>query len=126
MILTKETILAADDLPSQEVSVPEWGGHVWVRTMMAVERDAFELSVMNGDGINRENFRARLAAATVVDADGARLFDDSDIGPLGKKSAAAMDRIMGVAMKLNGLSATDVEDMVGNSEPGQSDDSSSG
>ena len=126
MSLTKETILAADDLPSKEVSVPEWGGHVYVRTMMAVERDAFEISVMNGDGINRDNFRARLAVATVVDAKGGRLFDDSDIGPLGNKSAAALDRIMGVAMKLNGLSKDDVEDMVGNFEPGQSDDSSSG
>lgn len=126
MSLTKEKILGANDLPSQEVPVPEWGGSVFVRTMMAVERDAFEVAVMNGDGINRDNFRARLAVATVVDGKGDRVFDDSDIVLLGNKSAAALDRIMGIAMKLNGLSTDDVEDMVGNSEPGQSDDSSSG
>jgi hypothetical protein len=125
MHLTKETILAADDLPLQEVSVPEWGGHVWVRTMRAVERDAFEVAAMNGDGVNRENFRARLAVATLVDDDGTLLFGASDMDALGKKSAAALDRVMGVAMRLNGLSKDDVEDLVGNSEPGQSDDSSS-
>ncbi len=125
MSLTKEQALNADDLRSQEVEIPEWGGSVWVRTMTGEERDAFEVAVMNGDGIHRDNFRARLAVATVVDVEGDRVFEDSDIGPLGRKSAAALDRIMGVAMKLNGLSKDDVEDMVGNSEPGQSDDSSS-
>lgn len=125
MSLTKETILAADDLPRQEVLVPEWGGSVWVRTMTAGERDAWELSGMKGDTFRRENIRARLAVVTVTDEQGALLFGETDIDALGKKSAAALDRVMGVAMKLNGLSKDDVEDLVGNSEPGQSDGSSS-
>ncbi len=34
-ILSKEAILSADDLPREIVSVPEWGGQVYVRTMTA-------------------------------------------------------------------------------------------
>ncbi len=126
MNLTKDKVLSANDLPVQEVPIPEWGGSVFVRTMMGDERDAFEIAAMNGDGLNRENFRARLAVATVVDADGGRMFDDSDKDALGKKSSAALDRIMSVALKMNGMSPSDVEDMVENFEPGQNDDSSSG
>ena len=33
MALTKAQILSADDLPREEVSVPEWGGSVLVSTM---------------------------------------------------------------------------------------------
>ena len=40
-ILSKDAILAADDLPRETVHVPEWGGDVYVRTMSGTDRDAF-------------------------------------------------------------------------------------
>ena len=48
-ILSKEAILAADDLPREIVSVPEWGGQVCVRTMTGTDRDAFETSLLSRD-----------------------------------------------------------------------------
>ena len=39
-MLTREQILAADDLPRERCPVPEWHGELWVRTMTAADREA--------------------------------------------------------------------------------------
>ena len=50
----------------------------------------------------------------VVDDAGERLFTDKDAAELGKKSAAALDRVFAVAQRLNGLSPSDVEELTKN------------
>jgi len=125
MSLTKDQILRADDLPREQVDVPEWGGSVFVRTMTGAERDAFEQSIADDSGRNLANLRARLAVLAVVDADGERLFADSDALSLGNKSAAALSRIFNVAQRLNALTNADVEELEKNSAAGQSADSTS-
>jgi hypothetical protein len=107
-ILSKEAILAADDLPRESVSVPEWGGDVLVRTMSGTDRDAFEASLLEKDG-RMENVRARLVALTLCDAQGDRLFDDGEIAALGRKSARALDRVFSVAQRLNGIGVEQVD-----------------
>jgi len=117
-MLSRDDILAANDLPSEEVDVPEWDGAVLVRAFNARERDSFEASLYSGRGgdiaSNMENIRARLVSLTVVDSEGVRLFSDSDAAALGEKSAKAMDRVFAVAQRLNGISSGDVEDLAGN------------
>ncbi len=126
MLLTRDAILQADDLVSEVVEVKEWGGSVKVRTLTGAERDAFEQSIVKQRGkdtqMNLRNIRAKLVALTVVDEEGKRLFADSDVGQLGKKSAAALDKIFEVAQRLNGLRQEDVEELSKNSESDQSDD----
>lgn len=100
--LTKEAILAADDLPRERVVVPEWGGDVFVRTMTGTDRDAFETSLLGKDG-RMENVRARLVSLTLCNEAGTRIFDDSEIVALGAKSARALDRVFSVAQRLNGI-----------------------
>lgn len=115
MALTRDSILRADDLPREEVAVPEWGGAVWVRTLTAAERDAFEASVNPGKGRkNLANFRARLAVLCVVDEKGERLFQDEDAAALGRRSAAALDRITDAALRLSGLSEAGQKEAEGN------------
>jgi hypothetical protein len=125
--LTKQQILDAQDLETKEVEVPEWGGTVLVKTMTGVERDAFESSVVKGKGknttVNMANIRAKLVAASIVDQDGQRLFDDQDVQALGKKSAAALDRVFGVAQKLSKISQDDVEELAKNLPDDLSDNS---
>ena len=82
-ILSKDAILAADDLPRETVIIPEWGGEVLVRTMSGTDRDAFEASLLEKDG-RMENVRARLVALTLCDPQGDRLFDDSEIAEIGR------------------------------------------
>ena len=111
-ILTKEAILAADDLPRERVTVPEWGGDVFVRTMTGTERDAFEASLIgtgSGKDGRLENVRARLVSLALCSESGERLFDDAEIVALGKKSARALDRVFGVAQRLNGIGTDQVD-----------------
>lgn len=119
MRLTRDAILAAPDLPVEEVQVPEWGGSVFVRAMTGTERDAFERESMERNGTNvtanTQNIRARLLARTIVDEHGKRLFTDEDALELGAKSAAALDRVVDVAQRLSRIRADDVEDLAKNS-----------
>jgi len=117
MRLSKEDILKAEDLGTEEVECPEWGGSVLVRGMTGRERDAFEVSLMQpGRGGRREmnpaNVRAKVVVRCVVDDDGNRLFTDADATELGAKSAAAVDRVYEVAARLSGMSDDDQAELV--------------
>ncbi len=118
--LTRDMIMAAEDLPMERVEVPEWDGFVYVRTITGVERDRYENGCFAGKGKKREwglrNVRARLAVLSVCDETGAPLFTDNDAAALGEKGAKALDRVFDVAQRLSGLSDEDVEELAKNSE----------
>lgn len=121
-MLSRESILAAEDLPLEEVAVPEWGGTVYVKTMTGAERDRIEAAYNKEPG---RDFRARMAVATVCDETGKRLFTERDVAPLSAKSAAALDRILEVAMRLSAFTKKDVDALEGNSKASPSADSAS-
>jgi len=126
-LLTREQIFEVQDLQQETVSVPEWAGDVIVRGLTGAERDRWEDGMIQGRGKKRRivmlNARASLAALTVVDETGKRLFSNADAVALGKKSAAALDRIFSAAMRLSGLTEEDIEDLTGNFDGVQSEDS---
>lgn len=130
MLLSKEQILAADDLKSETVDVPEWGGSVIVRMMSGAARDAYEASmIVMKDGkrvADLSNMRAKLVAATLVDEAGNPMFSEDEVTALAAKSAAALERIASVAQRLNGLGADAVKDAEKNSVAAPSGDSTSG
>ncbi len=106
-LLGKLAILAALDIKTEDVPVPEWGGIVRVKTLTGTERDAFESGLVGTDNKrNLENLRARLLSLAIVDENGSRVFSESDAALLGSKSAAALDRLFDVAQRLNGIGAT--------------------
>jgi hypothetical protein len=117
-MLTRDQILESNDIQEQIVDVPEWEGSVKVRGMTGQERDQFESEVMDNKGksvkLNWQNIRAKLIARTVVNGDGSRLFTDQDVRLLGKKSAAALDRVFEVSQQLSGITKQDVEDLAKN------------
>lgn len=116
-LLKHDQILAADDLVTEDVSVPEWGGEVRIRTLTGTERDRFEQSLMEvkKDGSvksNRDNVRARLLVLCIVNEQGEQEFSGAaDIAALGRKSAAALDRVASAAQRLNAFSDADVEEL---------------
>lgn len=128
-LLTKEQILGVVDLAFEDVEVPEWGGTVRVGMLMGAERDAFEQGVVERHGkktqLNLTNIRARLVALCVVDEEGQRVFGEADVKALGRKSALALNRVFEVAQRINGLTEEDMEELAGNLENGQSEDSTS-
>ncbi|MFI8988666.1 hypothetical protein ACIG63_27260 [Streptomyces antimycoticus] len=119
--LSADQILGADDLDYEDVPVPEWGGTVRVRELPGTERDKFEAQFVGGkDGASiraegLEGFRARLAAAAIVDADGKPLFRSAaETKRLGEKSANALQRVVDAAMRLSGMGEQDVAELTGN------------
>ena len=99
--------------------VQEDGAALYKTWKHDIMRDAFEASMVRGDGKDRKvdltNMRARLVGLTVVDETGQRLFTDEEADLLGAKSGAALDRVFAISQKLNGLSGADVEELTKNS-----------
>ncbi len=124
-LLNKSDILGAEDLRHEDVPVPAWGGSVRVRVMTGAERDEFRSVVQSENGVPVGKFFVSLLAATLIDETGARMFSMDEIDQLAEKSAASIDLAAAVAMRLNGLGGSAVEDAVKNSESGQSGDSGS-
>ena len=103
----EKAVFGSNDIVMEEVQVPEWKTSVWVRSMTLDERDAWEASVVETKGgetkQNLKDFYSKLIVKTAVDAEGNRLFEDTDIPRLQKKSARAMGRIFKAAQRLNGI-----------------------
>jgi len=121
--LTKATILAADDISLEMVEVPEWGGHLYVRTMDGTARDEYDQEQYeamtkareaNPDGDTLPNMRARMVASCACDKDSNLLFSMADVVVLAAKSGTALDRVWDVCRRLNRLSAEDIEELAGN------------
>jgi hypothetical protein len=110
-ILTRDQILAKDDLKRKKVHVPQWGGDVYVRIMTAAERDSFEQKYFLSEKPDLVGIRAQLAATCIVDEQGNNLFTDADLDQLKKKSAAAVEVVFKAAESLNALSTESVEEL---------------
>lgn len=118
--LNRKDILNAQDRVFEDVEVPEWGGIVRVSTISGADRDAFEADALRIKGrVTLINVRARLVAMACVDEDGNKLFNNEDAADLGRKSAAALDRVFNIAMKLAGLRPADIEEISENFTEGQ-------
>jgi len=115
-ILTRDMILQAQDLKTEDVPVPEWGGDVRVRTLTGAEREQFGRSMLGADGKTAETtgYAFKMLALCIVDEAGVRQFSDADVAALGAKSADALQRVFTVAEKLNGMASDSVEIATGN------------
>jgi hypothetical protein len=124
-LLNKDLILAADDLQTVDVDVPEWGGSVRLRTLTGGERDKFESDMIDQRGksnkMNLVNLRARLVALCAIDEGGKRMFGDNEVTKLGAKSAAVLDRLFQAAQELNGMTQKDVEELTEGFEDDQTE-----
>lgn len=133
----KDDILTADDLATRPVKVPEWrtkaNGNkpltIHLRTLTGTERDAFEESFADKKTgkSNYANFRARLLVRCIVDPDtGELVFTERDVVKLGKKSAAAINRLFSVAQEMNGITDRSVDEAAEDFDDAPSGSSTSG
>jgi hypothetical protein len=115
MALTKEQILAADDLGLLEVPVKSWGGSVYIRVMSVAERDAYENEWIRNRkaGIESvDNFRTKFLQKVLCNESGELLFTTAaDVDALGNKSAKVMSLLWQKAMEHNALSEEDVQEL---------------
>jgi hypothetical protein len=129
-LLGRNAILEADDLKTEDVPVPEWGGEVRVRMLTGEERDAYEASMveMKKDGSaksNRENVRARLLILCIVNEQGEQMFNRADIKLLGRKSAKALERVINKVNELNGITDEELDSLAEGFDNAPSEDSTS-
>lgn len=113
--LNKAEIMQAQDLEARDVHVPQWGGWLRVRGLTGIERGKYMEDMMIGKGQKKEvtfsNLHAKLVARSVVDEQNNRLFSDKEIGELGRKSAAALQKVFDVAAELSGLSGDQIKEL---------------
>jgi hypothetical protein len=135
MSLNRDDILQAQDVHVEKVFVPEWAkdknkpkeAFVFVKNMTGDERDLYEGSILRDKKGNvvMEQVRAKLVACTACDENGELLFTTKDIAALGKKSAAALQRVFDAAVKLNAISKQDIDELADNLEKNPLDGSAS-
>ena len=110
-------------LPCEPVTFA--GQNVYVRTMTGAERDGFETAYLESKARSKPNIRGTMAAFTLCDENGQRLFNDEDAEALSKLPAAELDRVFSLGQKLNKITEADVEELEGNSEATSADGSTS-
>lgn len=127
--LNRDQILEADDREYDTVPCPEWGGDVRLRSITGTQRDAYEQSLINGNGADRKmnlrNARVKLIVLSAVDETGRPLFNSDDVNQLGRKNAAPIDRLFDAARKLAGMSEQDVDKLSEDFGVTQDDDATS-
>ena len=89
-ILTKSAILSAEDFEYALVPCPEWGGDVRVRGLSAADQ-AFIAKLSNQD--KKEALTINVFIRGVVDDNGERVFNSTDIEDLKKRSYAVVERV---------------------------------
>lgn len=97
--LTAEEILAADDLQTVEVDVPEWGGTVRLRSLTGQDAVSFAEQIKD----NKKNSGIKVVARCAVKEDGTPLFTEEQVEALTTKNQKALIRVQREALKLLGL-----------------------
>ena len=123
--LSKDDIFKADDLPTKDMDIPEWGGTLTIRTLTGAERDEWESAFVNQDKIDIRGLKSRLVQLTTMNGDGQQMFTKADLQKINSKSASVIDRIFQVSQRLSGLTKEAAEELVENSGTAPTDDSGS-
>jgi hypothetical protein len=118
-MLTRDQIQAVADFDREQVSVPEWGGLVYMRSMTcrALEDMQIWFLKMGSSELRQQpealrDMKTTLVSHCLCDEQGQLLFDDAegrDI--LSQKSGVVIDRLADIALRLNKLTeeAQDLE-----------------
>ena len=121
----RKLVFEAEDIPEEEVTVPEWGVTILVRGMNGKGRANFLRRSTNAQGeVSFENFYPELVIATAFDPEtGEQVFEASDREELNRKSGLALNRVAEVAQRLSGLGTADLEEAKKESEETESNGS---
>ncbi len=128
MASLRDKILAAQDIPSEVVTIPEWGVDVLVRGMSAGDRitlmqNAFDQTTQQ---VNMSIVYPDVVVACTYDpSSDEAIFTDEDKAAILAKSSAAVERLANVGLRLSGL-GKDEQDAAGkDSSKSKNEDSSS-
>lgn len=105
-------IFAIDDIESEVLDVTAWGVTVMVKSMTARDRSRMIANSTDGNGqFNMEDVLPDLVIHCTFDPEtGEQVFQPSDRNALMAKSAAAIEQIAAVALRLSGMSDEAVDE----------------
>ncbi|MFA5376966.1 MAG: hypothetical protein WC455_14545 [Dehalococcoidia bacterium] len=105
----RDEILALDDLRSEKIIVPQWGGReVLIKQLSAKRFMDISKPAANGGEQEQEEFLARIVAESVCDPKtGKPIFLPEDVPALMEKSLEVLRLIGDKATELNGLIKTE-------------------
>jgi hypothetical protein len=118
--LTRDEILAVNDMRVEPVSTPEWGGVACVRRLSGLDLDRYDQAIVADavEGrINPVGMRAKLVTYCLCNMEGEFLFPDrteADFQAVGLKSGVALDRVFKVARQINGLVPGNIRTLIEN------------
>jgi hypothetical protein len=126
----KAIIAAAEDVPFEDVEVPEWSGAtVRIRGLTGTERDDYEAksaAVRQSKGraeieMRLANYRSKLLVKCLLDPENnERVYTDNEAPELGKKAGVVVNRLFELAVRLSGMDDKALEAAEGNSGAAQS------
>lgn len=94
-LLTEADIIAIDDIETEVVEVPEWGGSVKLRGLSLDE----VMAARAGGTADAASMSVKLLAASFAEP----ALSEAAVASLGKKSAAVVTRLLQVATRLSGM-----------------------
>lgn len=102
MALTKEQLLDVQDREIREVSVPEWGGSVFVRSLTAGEGLELHQALKALSDNDLKGVLAAQMAAYICDESGKPIFDGAaEAAPMVDRKSSAFHRVINEALSLN-------------------------
>lgn len=121
MALSRSQIIAADDLPFDDVPVPEWGGDVRLRMLDGEQRETVEVRLHKCKAGNAteamqswKGLKLLMLSYAIVDDDMTPQFSQKDVAELAKKNGAVIDRLYEHIIKQNAFSKEEAEELAGN------------
>lgn len=118
--LNAARILGAMDIELLRVDVPEWSGFVFLGQLTLEQRLQFLndmqsiLAASKEDPVSsnkrHNDLQMLLLVWSLVDAGGSKLFSESDVESLAKKSPAVISRLYDQILTFNGFKVEAVED----------------
>lgn len=124
----RDTILQANDIPSEKMQVKEWDVELLIKGMTAGERITLMQNAydQNTQQVNMAAVYPDVVVACVHDPDtGESLFSPADKDALMSKSSAAIEAIAAVGLRLSGIGNEEQDEAGKDSSTIPSDDSSS-
>lgn len=98
--LTEAEILAAHDIASKVVEVPQWGGCVRVQGLSKAQQQAMRRDANGPDGLDTDTMELLMFKYGVAEPK----FSDAGIQALKEKSSAAFDLVLQEIIKVSGVS----------------------
>lgn len=126
MALSRDEIIAAIAARKAEVikvSVPEWGGDVFIRRLSAAE---VESSGLSAEEVRPTDVAPRVIAMSLTDADAVPIFTEGDVDALADADMAVVARVFAECIKVNGLGSAELDEAIASftdAQPGSSSSS---